>query len=366
MRYFIIARTSGDGMEYHEESKKLTENVSLVKQHYVEPSYTKSYAKEQIRQKSTITQIPGLHSIYRPPDTRVIPPEIPKGKLYLLKPKVILKPANAEKKKSRPPRFIPFEPYTAAVTFITQPKKLFTRIKKKTRNNLDINILVSQMSNMKSSELDSASNTTASAGSETSKEIQKITEERDYFQSQLKFQAQVNSELKCLLVAAVGEDLQTKVNVLTEDKLQLARALLDSANNLSTHTEQIEFLAGQCEVWRSKFLASSVMIEELARWKADLTHKNSMLTNSNRHMLQLTMKIREMELELLKNLKFLANLKNLNLRSTDIYNLTAECLNITQQMVLHSGFGMPNDLDLSSTNALTETEHMAIKVFAWK
>ena len=83
-------------------------------------------------------------------------------------------------------------------------------------------------------------------------------------------------------------------------------------------------------------------------------------------MLQLTMKIREMELELLKNLKFLANLKNLNLRSTDIYNLTAECLNITQQMVLHSGFGMPNDLDLSATNALTETEHMAIKVFACK
>lgn len=67
---------------------------------------------------------------------------------------------------------------------------------------------------------------------------------------------QVNGELKNLLVAAVGEDLQTRVHLLTEDKLQLARALLNSAQNLSTHQEQTEWLAGQCEVWRSKFLAS--------------------------------------------------------------------------------------------------------------
>lgn len=91
---------------------------------------------------------------------------------------------------------------------------------------------------------------------EHEKKISELVKERDYFESQLKFQVQVNSELKNLLVAAVGEDLQTKVNVLTEDKLQLARALLNSAHNLSSHTEQIEYLAGQCEVWRSKFLAS--------------------------------------------------------------------------------------------------------------
>jgi hypothetical protein len=46
------------------------------------------------------------------------------------------------------------------------------------------------------------------------------------------------------------------VHLLTEDKLQLARALLNSAQRLSTHQEQTEWLAGQCEVWRSKFLAS--------------------------------------------------------------------------------------------------------------
>lgn len=67
---------------------------------------------------------------------------------------------------------------------------------------------------------------------------------------------QVNGELKNLLVAAVGEDLETRVDLLTKDNLQLARALLNSAQSLSTHQEQMEWLAGQCEVWRSKFLAS--------------------------------------------------------------------------------------------------------------
>jgi hypothetical protein len=66
----------------------------------------------------------------------------------------------------------------------------------------------------------------------------------------------VNSELKTLLVAAVGEDLESRVQHLTEDKLQLARALLNSANHLTSHQEQTEWLSGQCEVWRSKFLAS--------------------------------------------------------------------------------------------------------------
>lgn len=138
------------------------------------------------------------------------------------------------------------------------PKK--NRLNKK--NNLDLNTLVSHVANIKTSELSSmnAQDTAADAVVSQQKVYeQKITElkkERDSFESQLKFQVQVNSELKNLLVAAVGEDLQTRVNVLTEDKLQLARALLSSAHNISTHTEQIEYLANQSEVWRSKFLAS--------------------------------------------------------------------------------------------------------------
>ena len=99
--------------------------------------------------------------------------------------------------------------------------------------------------------------------------------------------------MKNLLVAAVGEDLQTRVHLLTEDKLQLARALLNSAQKLSTHQEQTEWLAGQCEVWRSKFLASSLMVEELAKWKAALGQKATDLQEALKRILEEHGKVRE-------------------------------------------------------------------------
>lgn len=135
------------------------------------------------------------------------------------------------------------------------------RINKK--NNLDLNTLASHVANIKTSELKNMINidgdgieSSATQQKMYEKQIADLKKERNSCESELKFQVQVNSELKNLLVAAVGEDLQTRVNVLTEDKLQLARALLNSAHNISSHTEQIEYLASQSEVWRSKFLAS--------------------------------------------------------------------------------------------------------------
>lgn len=142
------------------------------------------------------------------------------------------------------------------------PEKSTKKLRVNKKNNLDLNTLVSHVANIKTNEFssmtvnDSASDTAASQQKMYEQQIAELKKERDSFDSQLKFQVQVNSELKNLLVAAVGEDLQTRVNVLTEDKLQLARALLSSAHNISTHTEQIEYLANQSEVWRSKFLAS--------------------------------------------------------------------------------------------------------------
>lgn len=142
---------------------------------------------------------------------------------------------------------------------IKSPKR--QQISKK--NKLDLNTLVSHVANIKTSELnsmngenDAAKEAAATQQKLYEKQIAEMKKERDSFESQLKFQVQVNSELKNLLVAAVGEDLNDRVNVLTEDKLQLARALLSSATQHSTHTEQIEYLANQSEVWRSKFLAS--------------------------------------------------------------------------------------------------------------
>lgn len=142
---------------------------------------------------------------------------------------------------------------------VKSPRKQRTNSK----NNLDLNTLVSHVANIKTNELNNTNKSNGEANDAAAtqqklyeKQIAELRKERDSFESQLKFQVNVNAELKNLLVAAVGEDLQTRVNVLTEDKLQLARALLSSAHNISTHTEQIEYLANQSEVWRSKFLAS--------------------------------------------------------------------------------------------------------------
>uniref|UniRef100_A0A1A9WY76 Golgin-45 n=1 Tax=Glossina brevipalpis TaxID=37001 RepID=A0A1A9WY76_9MUSC len=332
---------------------------------------------------STKTQhnlpLPGLHSLYRRQDNvkRSLAPMMPKGELIKLKPRLVT-PVNTlpEHKKIKPPKFVPFEPYPGAVNPLV-PKKANSsgspKIVKINKNNLDIHVLVSQMCTIRTHELQETQATTnpiVNCAKDLNEleilktELKKAKEERDYYQGQFKFQTQVNAELKNLLVASVGEDLLTRVNVLTEDKLQLARALLDTANNLTTHTEQIEFLAGQCEVWRSKFLASSVMVEELARWKADLTQKNQMLTESTKQLLHATHQVRDMQLEILKNLKFLAKIRYLNLPASDVVTLSAENLNILQQMVLHTGVGIPDgNLNIStvSTSPLCEAEKYAVQ-----
>lgn len=151
---------------------------------------------------------------------------------------------------------------------------------------MNINTLVSHVANMSTSEFTTMNPATLITKSDDAEKSERLVwerkladmkKERDSFESQLKFQVQVNSELKNLLVAAVGEDIQTHVNVLTEDKLQLARALLSSAHNITTHTEQIEYLANQSEVWRSKFLASRLVhtnTREIAQFYPLGSHSN--------------------------------------------------------------------------------------------
>lgn len=415
--YFFgkIGRTSGDGMEQQDDEsqeKATTKSTNDCKNQVrcsindEDNTTTRKQSinaldnKQRFRKSSSGGQsgkstnnglpLPGLHTLYRRPEcvTRSLKPVVPAGELVMMKPRLV-DPTNAvpEHKKTKPPKFIPYEPYPGAVNPIMPKPKSGTitpkigNVIKSNRNNLDIGVLVSQMSTIRTQELQDPNIDTnkqlttedsSSVAVESSKELEKlreelgkVKEERDYFQGQFKFQTQVNAELKNLLVASVGEDLLTRVNVLTEDKLQLARALLDTAKNLTTHTEQIEFLAGQCEVWRSKFLASSVMIEELARWKADLTQKNQMLNESTKRLLHTMHQLRQMQLDMLKNLKFLAKIRYLNLPATDVVTLTSENLNILQQMVLHSGVGMPEgDLTIcsaTSTSPLCDSEKYAVQ-----
>lgn len=185
----------------------------------------------------------GQHLIFRDNQSSPsLPGILPKGKIFNLIPRLIVsnKPYSLQN-KNREPKFVPFEPYKGAVNPIIPNRK--PKAHKLNKNNLDLNTLVSHMSNMKTISLSSLDQDDTSELSELDKQhlkyekqLEDLRKDRDCVSAQLKSQVQVNTELKNLLVAAVGEDLQTRVNVLTEDKLQLARALLSTAENLSSHT----------------------------------------------------------------------------------------------------------------------------------
>lgn len=186
----------------------------------------------------------GQNLIFRDNHTSPSPPAmLPKGKIFNLIPRLIVSNKQLSlQSRNREPRFVPFEPYKAAVNpIVPQRKHQNLRINKK--NNLDLNTLVSHMSSMKMTSMLNLEqqdplkmNELEQQRIKYEKQLADLRKDRDCVSAQLKSQVQVNTELKNLLVAAVGEDLQTRVNVLTEDKLQLARALLSTAQNLSSHT----------------------------------------------------------------------------------------------------------------------------------
>lgn len=187
-------------------------------------------------------KIPGQDLIYRHNYATPSPPAVlPKGKIFNMIPRLVTinKPFSVQS-RNKPPRFVPFEPYKAAINPIIPLKPKPIRANKK--NNLDLNTLVSHMTSMKISsmkvELDNEKKESEIEKQRRlfDRQLEDLRKDRDCVAAQLKSQVQVNTELKNLLVAAVGEDLQTRVNVLTEDKLELARALLNSADNLSSHT----------------------------------------------------------------------------------------------------------------------------------
>ncbi|KAF5289190.1 hypothetical protein FQR65_LT00076 [Abscondita terminalis] len=242
--------------------------------------------------------------------------------------------------KPKEPKFVPYEPYKGAVLPMIPRKKIISKetLEKHTKNNVDIFDLVTQISDVRVAELNKGKleaiendeplisrKQWESEVKAFETDIKNLRETNAHLENQVKFQTQVNSELKTLLVAAVGEDLETRVQHLTEDKLQLARALLNSAHHLTSHQEQTEWLSGQCEVWRSKFLASSLMVEELARWKSALSNKVNELQEHVSHLIDERKEVRNNLLQCHNNLVnsnlYLAN-EVPSLRSTNILDLS--------------------------------------------
>lgn len=97
------------------------------------------------------------------------------------------------------------------------------------------------------------------------------TKQESDLAAQLRVQKEVNRELKRLLVASVGSDLQHCLEQISEEKALLSHNLDASLQQLMENSEEYDRVSIECDIWRSKFLASRVMVDELAGWKAELT-----------------------------------------------------------------------------------------------
>ncbi|CAH2085603.1 unnamed protein product [Euphydryas editha] len=357
-------RTAGDGMESNENINENKTNRPETK------AIVPSSSKESLLPSRLV-------QIYA---TKIITPEKKSSHIY-----------------SKNPKFVPYEPYPGAVKPITP--RLLLKGTKKSKNHMDINKLINQMSQMNTNinefkpriklascsdepEEDSGNPT---IDKELQKKLDELTKENKSLKEQLKQQAQVNKELKTMLVASMGEDLEFQVHSLNEDKKHLANALLNSAQHLSTHQEQTEWLAGQCEVWRSKFLASSLMIEELAQCKKMLNEKTVNLQQAIKQLLDERCRMRDMLICTYKNLysiheNWLENVAiseymgsknrpigNLNFTTTlphsaNVLDLASTNLKLSEN--ISSSTDKPNINHLDSLPATTEAERYAEQVMA--
>ncbi|XP_052215710.1 golgin-45-like isoform X2 [Dreissena polymorpha] len=107
-----------------------------------------------------------------------------------------------------------------------------------------------------------------SANCKCSEKVKHLEEEKQMLKNQLEVQLQVNQELKKLLVASVGEDLQHRVERLTRDKALLSQEVGDYSKRLCDDYEHLDKISIQADMWRSKYLACRVMADELASSKA--------------------------------------------------------------------------------------------------
>lgn len=195
--------------------------------------------------------------------------------------------------KRKEPKFVPYEPYKGCV------KPIFTKKKTKVVQQEAAGKSVPAVSEEK----DSASKTEPVADEQKTTEklnimvkdfererasweeqtkvlieekksmeeqLSQMKKDKTNLENQLKIQSQVNAELKKLLVASVGEDVQGQVQVLTEDKARMATMIRRYSERVDRDYEEKERMEIQCDVWRSKFLGSSMLVDELAGWKAAL------------------------------------------------------------------------------------------------
>lgn len=162
---------------------------------------------EKIEVKQTKCRL-GETLIYHPTNLKQLsstPPVMPNGPIVNLIPRHVTTNVKHEKHilsslKSKEPKFIPYEPYKAAVNPIIPYEKKNRRLQK---SNVNVNMAVSRVAAMKLHET-KVSNDLKTVDEDKSAEsdwliekkayeaeIQKLKEENSQLENQLKFQAQV-------------------------------------------------------------------------------------------------------------------------------------------------------------------------------
>lgn len=188
--------------------------------------------------------------------------------------------------RRREPKFVPYEPYKAAVTPMAPAGKNHSAYRTRLAA-LEIPFPLQGAAGAEEGPLlavvrevpeggatPSSSAPPAEGGVERlEQQLNEARQQSHDLEEQLRVQVQVNRELKKLLVASLGEDLEARVHFLSEDKAQLAADVRAYADRLSQGREELDRLAIHADVWRSKFLAASLLVDELASCKARLTHQ---------------------------------------------------------------------------------------------
>jgi len=276
-------REEGDGMEKPCAPYKQSSTP--------EQNYT-----EQKREENQVIEIPemGLVLDKLPPirDKVEIPPKQLQTRLVAEKPRVFPRgqhPPNV--KRSKEPKFVPYEPYKGAVAFMeeTAVKKIDRKLSRTSRSTSVEKSIVSpkdervdSLDTVLSNDLENNYRAMLDA---KEKEISKLRENLINSEKQLKIQTKVNAEVKKLLVASVGEDIEARVDYLTQDKARLAADVIEYNNRIATDWEKQEALGVQSDVWRSKFLASTLIVEEITKNKQIYQQRAEDLEHLGRRLL---------------------------------------------------------------------------------
>ncbi|XP_022166560.1 golgin-45 isoform X2 [Myzus persicae] len=211
---------------------------------------------------------------------------------------------NIKKSPDKEPKFVPYEPYKAAVRSIVpelgQPSVAIFKRRLSTASNC------SKVSNVTEDKEDVITMLTQEKQN-LEEEIDKLNIQLANMDLQMGSQAQVNNELKSMLVASIGEDIEAKIQMLTEDKVLLAHKLLNFTGALAGRQDQLETVAGERDVLRSKFLAGSLIIEDLSKWKSFLCDRVDKLEASLQTVLDENRKNRHLLKSAHENLKILQN-----------------------------------------------------------